>query len=286
MADDPIARIEAQLRTKPDDWHAWRVYADHLLDRGDRRGELVHLHDAVAHDPALARRIEALERELNVGRTYQRGADTWRYGFRIGLSFSLAVARDVRELAAILVDPKHPLLSSLQLECDVGLNPKFLAPLAGEPLARLVDIAGDPGWRGTGFERGDALAGVLARTPTLALRRLVLERTKLGDKGLVALSEAPLTDLRSLDLRSNPFGSVGLAALLDSPVVATLEHLDLRSLQLDARALDALAGSSQLGRLRTLRLTLQPGLARLLDSPTLSAEVLDYWRAALQRARG
>jgi uncharacterized protein (TIGR02996 family) len=282
---DAIARLEGQLRADPNDTDTWRVYADHLLDRGDRRGELVHLRDAVVHEPELAKRLEALERELQPGPRHFAG--TWRYGFLIELSFVLAVSRDLRELAAILVDPSEPLIGSLQLRCDATLPPKFFAQLAGEPLTRLVGIQIESSrWMGSAFERGDALVGVLADAPTLALRRLRLAESALGDKGLLALSKAPLTDLRSLDLRNNPFSSAGLATLLASPVVATLEHLDLRNLELDERAIDALAGSPQLGKLRTLRMSRPPGLARLLESTTLSAEVLDHWRGVARRSRG
>lgn len=278
-----IAALEARLRADPGERESWRIYADYLLDRGDRRGELIHLHDAAAHEPNLKRRVESLEFELRSGPGLPDSfGGTWRHGFLVGLRIAVAISRDVRELARILSHPASPLLGALRLSSDAELHPKFYAQLEGEPLARIT-VLENP-W---GFDRGDALAGVLARAPVLALRRVLLPNAKLGDKGLHALAEADaLTDLRTLDLQGNEFGSSALAALVASPVVATLEHLDLRHNALDERALDALAGSPHLGRLRSLRLPRVPGRERLVESTTLSAEVVEYWRGVLRRPNG
>lgn len=285
-----IAALEARLRADPDERESWRIYADYLLDRGDRRGELIHLHDAAAHEPKLKRRVESLEFELRAGPGLPDAfVGTWRHGFLVGLRFTLAVSRDVRELARILTHPAVPLLGALELGSDAELNAKFFAQLEGEPLARLTSIETRLHWSADkwDFDRGDALTGVLARAPELALRRLVLPKCKLGDKGLLALAKADaLTDLRTLDLQGNPFGSTSLTALITSPVVATLEHLDLRNTTIDEQALDAIASSPHLGRLRNLKLPRVPGRERLLESTTLSAEVIDYWRGVLQRPHG
>lgn len=61
--------IEAQLRNDPDDLDAWLVYADWLAERGDPRGEVLHLQRRLAHgddDPgdALRDRYAALCRQV------------------------------------------------------------------------------------------------------------------------------------------------------------------------------------------------------------------------------
>lgn len=279
MADDPIARIEAQLRADPDDWHAWRVYADHLLDRGDARGELIGLMDAIRGDPRplspiLARRLELL-RHIQVATPLPDDArPTWLNGFVVGLDFRLAVSRDFRELARVLADHRMPLLATLRLRSDTDLSAKFYAQLEEADLGRLITLRLDR------LERGDAIAHAIARMPPLALEHLDMSGTHLSDRGLRALARAgSLPRLRALQLQSNTFGNAGLAALLASPFASTLEDLDLRfNSALDEQALDALATSPHLTKLRVLRLPHLSGLERIVASSTLSAEVVEYWR--------
>lgn len=289
-----IAAIEARLRADPDDWDSWRVYADHLLDRGDRHGELITLaalRQTRPGDRALGSTIAALDAELRAAWQVDALDDdrvslTWRHGFPIALTHSIDQPRDIRALGRLLADPRMRLVARLLLSFTDNLRARFYAELAQLELGRLHTLTVGR------TRRGDALARALAAMPSLRLDTLRLNDIRLTAKGVKALTcNASLRTLRVLELQRNRLGAAGLEALVDAPLLDNLEVLDLHYNFIDADMARVLAGAPCFAKLRTLGLhvhqVFDPEAIRVLaGSQTLPREITRYWQGILdQRTR-
>lgn len=283
MADattSAIAALEARLRANPDDTASWRVYADHLLDQGDRRGELITLtmllHASRQPDVALRETIRTLDAALRAESSDPREW-TLRHGFPIRIAVRVDKPRDITSLGALLAQPRMRLCGSVTLLFDRNLRARFYEGFAKLELGSLTSLA-------SGFtSRGNALARGLANNPTLRLASLRLDDTRIGDAGLLALARSSsLRGLTSLSLRHGTFGQKGLAALLDSPLVETLEVLDLHDNPIDEPIAQLLA-HAHLGRLRSLGLHVHQcrspeAIRTLATSSTLPPDIVRFWR--------
>lgn len=263
MTEDDLLRA---IDDDPDDPDAYLVYADHLLEQGDPRGELIQvqlrLETLSPWDPShasLARREAELLYLLRPD-LYELDETTYRFrrGFldslelpavtfralapgstdlarlrRLVLRWSRRVTGLFRDadLAAILALP------SLRRLTELSLSGYSLGPPAGRALAaadlphlrslRLSDVA----------QRGAAIAAFLAADSALpSLESLALTTDQLTDDVAVALAAwPPLSRLRSLDLSSidtydpgcNAIGDRGAIALLSSPHATHLARLQL-----------------------------------------------------------
>ena len=224
----------------PEDDALRLVYADWLEERGDPRGELIHVQSLLAegapgdpHWPPLVRR----ERELLtrhgpewVGPLRALGATRW--AFRRGLVEEVTLGSDaflrhadallrlapvrrltvrVRrgELGAVLRAPALPRVTVLDLSHG-ALGPEGLAALARAPwLGRVPEL--DLSSNGLGDEGAARLAGA----PGLAwVKALRLEGNQIGPRGVRALAASPrLQELIEIDLRGNPLHAEGARAL-------------------------------------------------------------------------
>lgn len=276
---DPAAAIEEHLREQPDDREAWRVYGDLLLERGDRRGELImlSLHNEGRHDPQLDAPIVALEQALRAASTIPTTHGHWRYGFLVEYAEFIHRPADIRELAALLDHPDAVLLHTLELAFDPEMRRghkqleqldlrrirrlRFVDQKRGDTVLRAIATRGEHRFHeldlrnaGITYAGIDALAR-LAEPGTL--RRLHLQRNRIHGKALVALVPK-LAELELLDLRQNPIGELGVRALAEAPTWRRLRTLRLHARDLDEASLRALA-----------------------ESTTLPHPVRQFWRGAL-----
>jgi len=202
------------------------VYADWLIQRGDPRGELIHVQCALTRgpDPALAEReAELLDRHTGewLGEWHLL-AEHWT--FRRGFLDELAIAP--AELLA-------------------------RADAASRELRHLRALACR--WRGGREpERGDAIARIAALPALAGLERLVVSAHHVGPAGIRALGQ--LSRLRELTLDDTGTGDPGIAELVASGFAA-LESLGLISNRVTDAGAMALARWPQLARLRELDLS-------------------------------
>ena len=187
MADDRT--WIAQIAAGPDDDRPRLVYADHLMERGDPRGELIAVQCALAHheatdEPADLHRLVRRERKL-----LDDHLVTWIAGARAILRRHMTFRRgfvehanldDPQELASLMprLQPITPLLRAVDIQQNLGA-------LAAANLATIDEVVvhGVPDHAAM-----TALAGAHGRS---RLRRLRLAVDGVGDPALVALVELP-----------------------------------------------------------------------------------------------
>lgn len=151
-------------------------------------------------------------------------------------------------VAADLARAKGAALASLSL-IWVRIGDAGVSDLArAEHLGGLVDLSLH------GCACGAEGVRDLARaTHFTALTRLAIPYGEMGDAGVAALAEArSWPGLQRLSLHSQPFSAAGMAALAQARW--PLGELDLSGCDLDAQAIECLAGSPLLAGLHTLNL--------------------------------
>jgi uncharacterized protein (TIGR02996 family) len=284
------AELLAQIVADPGAIEPRRVYADLLVARGDRRGELIQLQLDLAaldeDDPRrdeLARWVPGL---LTSCQAHWRGfcqalgdhGSWWerievRGGFVEGLTMSdrqvpslLPAARAIAPIRSLHLVPLDPAATAAIARVDQVFELEELMVNTGSLASYLPAIAAWPhrgrlrrfdlGFRGTGA------AQVVAASPGLA-GVTALRLPGVDDDGLIAMARAPhLATVTSLQLESPTAGADGVAALLASPWARGLSRLawtgDLRD---DG---SWLAAAGRLPALRSLRLeSCRFGTARL-----------------------
>ncbi len=282
---DAIRALEAQLRANPDDGEAWEVYADWLLDQGDRRGELIMLESLAAqtNDSSVHESIAALLAKHRAGWTPKPLASQTRYEWRHGFVYqatvtNLARRADIRLLGKLLKSPQARLLAHLELRFYSYASAKIIEQFTKLDLGKLrsLKVPYQP--------FGDQIVHVLAQQRALNLASLDLRYTGLTDAGLIELVRSPrLRGLRALYLQQNQLGLAGIEALASAPAMSELETLDLRYNAIDVACVRALASSRALGKLKTLHLYVDDldveSLRALASSTTLAPELVRFWRA-------
>jgi uncharacterized protein (TIGR02996 family) len=229
-----------ELAARADDAHR-QVLADELAERGDPRGELIHVQLRLAAPGGESPALRAREREL-----LQRHGQGWirplqeivaerrghaMFGFRGG--FVEDVAIDCAIAAESL--PRLVALAPIKRVALRGATRDHLPRLAQvAELGKLVllDLSGtflDARVLGLFLEgAGPRLA---------ALEGLILQRNLLGPQAATALASARgLAALRDLDLRHNSLGLPGVEALTRPGVLPALRRLGLSHNRVFARA--------------------------------------------------
>lgn len=189
--------LEAQLRKNPDDAGAWAVYADWLLEHGDRRGELVRSGREPTREELQAWR----------GPVPSDRFVTVRHGFITAVELP-CTEHGIAFLGPLLADPASTLLSSLVL------RPWVYADNAALPAAVPVEFPLDP--------IDAVLALDLQRLGALAIRYLAL-----GDDHVAALAGSRLS-ITELDLRYTGLTDERLARLLEAPWFENVRRLHLQ----------------------------------------------------------
>jgi uncharacterized protein (TIGR02996 family) len=281
-----IEPLEAHLRSYPEDWPSWLVYADWLTDQGDVRGELIVLeHRLRAPDlpsdarQALEQRVAALQAEHQA--SWRQGLELrqveleWHHGFlrRAIFQYGDVIAlferllahpashllsaacfrrlssRELRRLLASDVTSGGS-LPSLQLDqCEID-------PAGLEALPRSVLLRAVSDLELSSNRLGDeGVMALLARGLPESLHGLVLWNEALGPDGVTALATAPsLRGLRRLSLGEVQPGLRGARALAASQTLRALTHLELRACRLVAEGAALLASSELLRGLSRLHL--------------------------------
>lgn len=160
------AELEAAIDAHPDEAASYRVLGDYLLERGDRRGELIALHGK----PGAI----ALQRELGPAPISPHGRVDWFYGFVRAVEAYV----DADDAAAVRAYLAHPSLRFVQ-----ALTFR-LAGSADDDRQWLVD----------------------ALVPAPALRSLTIDSYLRGGNepacGELTIGALPTPRLRTLELRA------------------------------------------------------------------------------------
>ncbi len=298
----PDGDLLAAIFADPDSNAARQVYADHLLEQGDPRGEFIQLQLTLAGlpetDPRFAEmfgRMKQLEAKhakawLAPFREHIRRWRFWR-GFPYvvttsvelwckGASAILAAAPNIYVNLEGLKKAHLPALSKTPLGrlgrlglSDSRIDAAQLAEIASWPtLAGLRDL----GISGNVFKETGARA--LAGSPHVgSLHTLDLGQCHVGDDGLVAIAASPhLTGLRGLDLSAGGIGPAGMAALAKSSTLTNLESITLYSNPIGDAGAASLASASSLSKLTRLRCggsmgITAAGIKALVESKALKA---------------
>lgn len=148
---DITARLLAQIAASPHDMQLRQVYADHLLERGDPRGELVALQLA-GIDPGRVAHLIATYRHLWVGPLVpwiKVPASRFKGGFLV----EVKLADLKRDLAPVIGDPVWATVRTLhlgpvrRLRGGIGRFMRSVSVLVAHPVMRslaTVTVDGDP----------------------------------------------------------------------------------------------------------------------------------------------
>lgn len=271
----PAAALLRAILSDPDDPAPYLVYADHLLSRGDPRGELIHLQlrlESLADDDPAAAPLEARLTELLAPRCtpwHERSAScSFRRGFLDLLHapaslllahVTAASADDLEELGSLSE------LSHLR-DLVLGFNPPL--PPGVDPDAALATIFAaldlrrveDLGLLIPGL--GPRSGATVARAALPRLRSLRIDRTGLYDAGVTALVDAApeLPSLESLSLTQSHLTDDAALALARWPHLARLRRLDLSSLNRFDDFYNAIGDRGAIALVSSLH---APGLAHL-----------------------
>jgi len=299
---DATAALFAEILADPRSEAARLVYADHLIEHGDPRGELIQLQCRLEHvawdDPdrrTLARRVADLLGQHESAWTRDvrgLGFDDHLHQVTLRRGFVEKVTITAAQHAVI------PALRALTPLREVHLRVRdgaALAPL-GEALAEVEAIsmhaastearrafaAAFARWPHTGRIRqlhvaGPEVVDVIASAPALAgletLRVMSLAR------GLGALAAAPhLSTVKTLELPRATIGHEGAGLLAGSRVLANVTRLQVEGGSIDAAAGRALAGAAFAPNLVQLRIhenVLGPDGTAALVARCTALELLD-----------
>jgi uncharacterized protein (TIGR02996 family) len=251
--------LVAAVRTRPDDWRAWLVYADWLLEQGDSRGELVMLEHRIAVEPmsradqrALQRQAYALTRAQHetclAALALPEGYELeLRHGFVVGVRLPwsnrpLAVPAVLAVLDALVAHPLARLLTQLSLQNHSIGDDGARALAALGTLCHLTDLDLDSSGIGPAGARALAASGALCH-----LTKLRLRFNHIGPDGARALAaSATLCHLTELDLGCNHIGDDGAFALAASGTLCHLTQLHLGGNDIGEEGQAALAASESL----------------------------------------
>ena len=186
-------------------------YANWLDQRGDPRGEFIHVQFGLAILPDLAadrQHLHAREQKL-----LEEHRSTWEYRLRALHVTAVTFHRGFPETVSMTEDnflanaeelfQRAPTVRGIHVRLS---NPNDVAVLAASPhLSRLTTL--ELPWNGI----GPATARRLAASPHIArLTRLNLGFNHIGHAGARALATCPrLANLKALDLGRNQIGDAG-----------------------------------------------------------------------------
>lgn len=288
------------IRASPEDDGPRLVYADHLMEQGDPRGEFIAVQCALAKadDGALLDKASAL---LTANR------ERWLDGLSpnvANVTFRRGFVDEVAVFDVAAVNAAQTVLSRELVRRLVFIAPgsvDLVAVLRWEWLTDLHALSFKAPRHAFSALRSERLAMLLGTRQLRGLRELELNAQNLGDEGAEALAASDaFPSLQAFTLSNDRLSSVGLERLCQAGWFTRLEKLvllhhdlgadaavllagtrfkRLRSLVLSSNRLGdegamALAGSAQFSRLEALWLTSNrigvPGVEALLGSKALS----------------
>lgn len=279
MHAEDAGRLLAEILADPANEAARLVYADHLMELGDPRGELVQLQcrfEKIAWDDPERRRLDERIADLLATHESEWTREVRALGFDDHLQqvsmrrgFVEKVRLDARDAAQ-----RIPALRALTPLREVHVSGTDGAHLddAGAALCELEAIS----FRGFPRELSHAVAQRLPRWPhqgklrtlhvsgseaaraiaaTPALRGLeVLRVTSIEPQGIAQLAMAPhVATVHTLELPQSGIGPDGLDALARSAYFSALRRVQLEHARLTGAAIETFARSAIAPALRQLR---------------------------------
>lgn len=294
--------LERAIRSDPESWEPWLVFADWLAERGDARGRLIGLEHRLATAALSVEQRAEVRGEIDQLVAEQQAtwalADVpedwrleWRHGFVVGLALTIGEA-GLERLRSVLADPAARLLMRLRVRFSSEPDPErdFDEPYEPDPiptelLGSLFELQ-HANIRELAFEYAplgaEGVASLVSWPGLSQLRALDLRYNELGDAALAPLfGSGRLGELRTLCLQRNRIGPSGARALANAPGLQRLRVLDLRDNMIGAEGAAVLAASPQLRGLDLLYLFMSDigsaGARALADSPYLPLHIRRYW---------
>ncbi|MFT3696240.1 MAG: TIGR02996 domain-containing protein [Kofleriaceae bacterium] len=200
--------LEQRLRADPSDHETWRVYADSLLERGDPRGEWIHVELKGGY--AKPHPIDGMEIMAS------------KCGFptSVKVAWGNAAIDQLRQLPFVselrIVAPNRVSIDEFEDEDEGGPR-----PLEGMAWFEAIDLAQITSLNLAYVELRAAGAAIVSRWTQLV--QLDLRYARIGDPGVAAL--APLVNLERLYLQRNDLTPAAIPVLAKLP---KLIELDLR----------------------------------------------------------
>jgi hypothetical protein len=240
---------------------ACTVLADHLLEAGDVRGELINVELALAGRPSPPRRQRLSARRTELVRAHGSVWWPWPFAARIVAGHVFNRFTDGPGTGPAL-RTRHGFVVGIRCQASAFL-PVAADVFGREPVSSLELLAVDAA----------ALDELVAAPWLPRLRRLSL-RGALGDAGFATLAKAPgLRGLEALNLPDHGIGAAGMGVLRDS--LPSLRSLGLTANPLGGAGAGALARWRHLPGVRTLYLAraeiIGASLAQLLGGRGLAA---------------
>jgi carbon storage regulator len=210
-APEELAFLQAILE-EPDDEGLRLIFADWLEERGDARGEFIHIQCRLAM--LLPGDDGRDELEVREGALWAEHAEAWRAYLPPVLqsaTFERGFVETIHLTAIDFLDNAEAIFAA------APVRRLRLAP----PAVRLEELAGSPylgrlaGLDLSDLKPGDGEAALLAASPqTASLHSLVLRGGLIRDAGAAALAASPwLEGLVLLDLSANRIAEEGKRAL-------------------------------------------------------------------------
>lgn len=308
-AQSDASQLLAEILADPASEAARLVYADHLIEVGDPRGELVHAQckfEKTEWDDPARRAIDERIADLLAMHETAWTRDVRALGFddhlqqvslRRGFVEKVSIAaQDAARLVPALraITP----LRELNITSKDGRHVEDMGPVVADLEAlsfrlssrdaerRIADRIPHWPYRGklqTLHVVGPSAAAAIAQTPALAsLRRLRIGGIR--PDGIASLAAAAHLDkVHTLELPQSGLGAAGLDTLARGTLLG-LERLQLEQARISGNELAGLAHAPFAGRLQQLRLhhnRLGEAGARLLAAHFPSLELLDVEQAEL-----
>lgn len=242
------------IRASPDDDGPRLVYADHLMEQGDPRGEFIAVQCALAKadDGALLDKSATL---LAANR------ETWLDGLSpnvANVTFRRGFVDEVAVFDVAAVNAAQALLSRELVRRLVFIAPgsvDLVAVLRWEWLAQLHALSFKAPRHAFSQLRSDRLAMLLGTRQLRGLRELELDSQHLGDEGAAALAASDaFPSLQAFTLSNDRLSSVGLEPLSQAGWFTRLEKLVLVHHDLGPDAAHVLA-ATRFKKLRSLVLS-------------------------------
>jgi uncharacterized protein (TIGR02996 family) len=269
-APDRESDLIAVIAANPGDRDAYAVLADHLVEQGDPRGELIALQLAEEHDGKLRGRVERhlarharrllgpLARVLDDIGDSRDGPVRWARGFIREIVLRRGAAEDLAlTLDELLELPAARLVESIALRCGRGpvdairvlvkRHPTHLRELELDGV--LADLA--PVWRAVPPLRK------LVVSPRLAAPNHERDTTEpaVASPVVRAIAAVPGAALQRLDIDLDEVGTLDdLAPLLARTDLPALTHLRLRNSAETPSIVTALAAAPLAAQLEVLDL--------------------------------
>jgi uncharacterized protein (TIGR02996 family) len=277
--DADVGRLLAEILADPASEAARLVYADHLIERGDPRGELVHVQCKfekiewddpqrrsideriadllAAHETAWTRNVRVLGFDDHLQQVSLRRGFVEKVSIdakdAAGLVPALRAITPLRELHVTAKDDRH-IDEVGRVACELeGLSFRTTDRGAAHAIASRL-----PRWPHRGrlemlHVAGSDAAKAIGATPGLrGLKRLRV--TGIGAFGMAALAVAPhMETVTTLEIPQSDLATEGLETFAKSAHFSGLRRLQLEHAKIGAVALEQFARSRIAGTLQQLR---------------------------------